>query len=84
MKFKRRHSEFEQGCELSESYTATDTLPPIIPACHQPLLLACMFITRDNVTDLFMMRGVCEPKFHCTAGKRKQTALIIPHKLYTV
>jgi hypothetical protein len=84
MKFKTRHSEFEQGCVLGESYTATDALPPILPACHQPLLLACVFVTRDNVTDLFIIRSVREPRFHCTAEKRKQTALIIPHKLYTV
>jgi hypothetical protein len=49
MKFKRRHSEFEQGCVLSESYTATDALPPILPAFRQPLLLACVFVTRDTV-----------------------------------
>jgi hypothetical protein len=47
MKFKRRHGEFEQGCVLSESYTATDALPPILPACRQPLLPACVFVTRD-------------------------------------
>jgi hypothetical protein len=45
MKFKRRHGEFEQGCVLSESYTATDALPPILPACDQPLLPACVFVT---------------------------------------
>jgi hypothetical protein len=49
MKFKRRHGEFEQGCVLSESYAVTDSLPPILPACRQPLLSACMFITRDTV-----------------------------------
>jgi hypothetical protein len=49
MKFKRRHGEFEQVCVLSESYTATDTLPPILPACRQPLLQACVFVTRDTV-----------------------------------
>jgi hypothetical protein len=48
-KFKRRHGEFEQGCVLSEGYTATDTLPPILPACRQPLLSACVFVTRDTV-----------------------------------
>jgi hypothetical protein len=46
MKFNR--SEFEQGCVLSESYTATDALPPILPACRQPLLPACVFVTRDT------------------------------------
>jgi hypothetical protein len=49
MKFKRRHGEFEQGCVLSESYTETDALPPILPACRQPLLPACVFVTRDTV-----------------------------------
>jgi hypothetical protein len=49
MKFKRRYGEFEQGCVLSESYTATDALPPILPACRQPLLPACVFVTRDTV-----------------------------------
>jgi hypothetical protein len=49
MKFKRRHSEFEQKCVLSESYTATDALPPILPACRQPLLPACVFVNRDTV-----------------------------------
>jgi hypothetical protein len=64
---------------LSESYTATDALPPILPACCQPLLPACVFVTRDTVrhprhfffrkiytwTDLFVMRGVRETSFHC-------------------
>jgi hypothetical protein len=49
MKPKRRHGQFEQGCVLSESYTATDVLPPILPACRQPLLPACVFVTRDTV-----------------------------------
>jgi hypothetical protein len=49
MKFKRRHGEFEQGCTLSESYTATDALPPIVPACRQPLFPACVFVTGDTV-----------------------------------
>jgi hypothetical protein len=49
MKFKRRHGGFEQGCVLSESYTATDALPQILPACRQPLLPACVFVTRDTV-----------------------------------
>jgi hypothetical protein len=48
-KFKRRHGEFEQGYELSESYTATDALPPIFSDCRQLLLPACVFITRDTV-----------------------------------
>jgi hypothetical protein len=49
MKFKRRHGEFEQGCVLSEIYTATDALPLILPASRQPLLPACMFVIRDTV-----------------------------------
>jgi hypothetical protein len=49
MKFKRMNSEFEQGCLLSESYTATDAFPPILPAYRQPLLPACVFVTRDTV-----------------------------------
>jgi hypothetical protein len=49
MKFKREHGEFEQGCVLSERYTTTDALPPILPACRQPLLPACVFVTRDTV-----------------------------------
>jgi hypothetical protein len=52
MKFKRRHGEFEQGCVLSKSYTATDALLPILPACRQPLLPACVFVTRDTVHHL--------------------------------
>jgi hypothetical protein len=69
MKFKRRHGQFEQGCVLSQSYTATDALP-ILPACRQPSLPACVFVTRDTVhyprCFLYVMRGVCEPRFHCT------------------
>jgi hypothetical protein len=48
MKFKRKHGKFKQGCTMNESYTATDALPPILPGCHQPLLLACVFVTRDT------------------------------------
>jgi hypothetical protein len=67
MKFKRRHGEFEEGCVLSESYTAADALPLILPACRQPLLPACVFVTRDVLfsENLFVMRGVRVPKFHC-------------------
>jgi hypothetical protein len=36
-------------CVLSQSYTATDALPPILPACRQPLSPACVFVTRDTV-----------------------------------
>jgi hypothetical protein len=52
MKFKRSRDEFEQWCVLSESYTATDALSPILPACRQPLLLACVFVTREPVRHL--------------------------------
>jgi hypothetical protein len=34
---------------MSESYTATDSVPPILPAFRQPLLPACVFATRDTV-----------------------------------
>jgi hypothetical protein len=66
---KRRHSQFKQRCVPSESYTATDALP-ILPACRQPLLPACVFVTRDTVRYprcfLFVMRGDREPRFQCT------------------
>jgi hypothetical protein len=64
-------------CVLSESYTATDSLPPIIPACRQPLLPVCVCVTRDTVTrdvffrkicswwQAFVMTGVREPRFLC-------------------
>jgi hypothetical protein len=76
MKFKIRHGEFEQGCVLSESYTATDVLQPIVPACRQPLLPACVFVTRDTFRhprrffsgNLFVMTGVLEPRFHCISN----------------
>jgi hypothetical protein len=64
MKFKRRHGEFEQWCVLSESYTATDALPPILPACRQSLLPACVFVTRDTVRHprrFFFVKFVREP-----------------------
>jgi hypothetical protein len=69
MKFKRRPGEFEHACVLSESYTATDALPPILPACCW-----LVFVTRDPVRhprlfffseNLFVNRFVREPKFHC-------------------
>jgi hypothetical protein len=49
MKFKRRPGEFKQECVLSESYTADDALPPILPACCQLacLLLETLLVTRD-------------------------------------
>jgi hypothetical protein len=46
MKFKRRNGVFEQGYVLSKSYIATDALPPILPACRQQLLPACVFVNR--------------------------------------
>jgi hypothetical protein len=52
MKFKRRHGRFEQGCVLSESYTATDALPLILTACRHSLLPVCVFVTRDTVRHL--------------------------------
>jgi hypothetical protein len=64
MKFNIRHGEFKQRCVLSESYTATDALPPILPACCQPLLPACVFVTRDTVHHPRLFGGgkfVCEP-----------------------
>jgi hypothetical protein len=66
MKFKRRHGEFEQEYVLSESYTATDILPPIIPACRQLLLPACVFITRDTVRHLkhFLFRKFVHDERH--------------------
>jgi hypothetical protein len=84
MKFKRRHSESEQGCVLSESYGASDAPPLILPAYRQLLLPACVFVTRDTVCQprhfLFgkfvrelncSRRGVREPRFHC----------ILPHPI---
>jgi hypothetical protein len=61
MKFNRRHGEFEQGCVLSESYTATDALPPILSACRQPLLPTCVFVTRDTLCHprRFFFRKIC-------------------------
>jgi hypothetical protein len=68
-KFKRRHGEFEQGCVLRESYTATDALPPILPACRQLAcsLLETTFVTRDFLfsENLFVNWFVHEPRFHC-------------------
>jgi hypothetical protein len=91
MKFKRRHGEFVQECVLSECYTATDAQPPILPACHQPLLPAFVFVTRDTVryprlffrkicswTDLFVMRGIREPRFHCTIILEQDTSTKSP------
>jgi hypothetical protein len=90
MKLKRRHGEFEQGCVLSESYTATDALPLILPACRQSLLPACVFVTRDTVchlrlvfwkicswTNLFVMRSIREPRFHCISKSTHRTQICI-------
>jgi hypothetical protein len=76
MKFKRRHGEIEQGCVLSESYTATGALPPILPACRQRCCrLACSlretpFVTRGVFCseNLFVNRFVREPRFHWTSS----------------
>jgi hypothetical protein len=61
MKFKKKHGEFEQGCVLIESYTETDSLSPILPSCRQPLLPACVFVTRDTVRHPrpFFVRKIC-------------------------
>jgi hypothetical protein len=42
-------------CVLSKSYTATDTLPPTLPACCQPLLPACVFVTWDTICHLRLL-----------------------------
>jgi hypothetical protein len=65
MKFKRRHGEFEQRCVMSESYTANDALPPILPACRQPFLPASVFVTRDTVRHprLFFSENVSVNRF---------------------
>jgi hypothetical protein len=47
--FVTRNVRKPKLCVLNESYTATDALPPILPACRQPLLPACVFVTRDTV-----------------------------------
>jgi hypothetical protein len=57
MKFKRRHGEFEQGCVLSESNRATDTVPLILPACRQPLLPACVFVSSSSSSRLAAAGG---------------------------
>jgi hypothetical protein len=65
MKFKRRHGEFDQGCVLRESYTATDAFPSLLPACRQPLLPACMFVTRGTVRHsrrYFSGKFVCDER----------------------
>jgi hypothetical protein len=62
MKFKRKHGVFEQGCVLSESYTATDALLPILPVCRQPLLPACVFVTRDT-RDVFCSENLYPNRF---------------------
>jgi hypothetical protein len=87
MKFKRRHGEFEQGCVLSESYTATDALPPILPACRQPLLPACVFVTRDTVLNLrhflfgkFVREPICS--WREAFVNRGSTVLNNNHKLH--
>jgi hypothetical protein len=76
MKFKKRHGKFEQGCVLSESYTTQLTLfcrySRLVAkhCCHFACsLLETPFLTQDIFSappDLFMMRGVCEPRVYCT------------------
>jgi hypothetical protein len=56
MQFKRMHGEFEQGCVLNDSYTATDALPPIIPACFR---LACSLLETSFVTRDVFVRKIC-------------------------
>jgi hypothetical protein len=84
-------------CVLSESYTATGALPPILPACRQPLS-ACVFVTRDTVrhprlfffrkicswTDLFVMRGVREPRYHCIHTHSIKGGYILLDRVWTV
>jgi hypothetical protein len=70
MKFKRRHGELEQGCVLSESYTATDALPRYsqLVANHccwlACLLLETPFVTRDVFCseNLFVNQFVCDER----------------------
>jgi hypothetical protein len=61
--FVTRNVRKPKLCVLSESYTATDALPLILRACRQPLLPACVFLTRDTVRHplLFFGKFVCEP-----------------------
>jgi hypothetical protein len=79
--FVTRNVRKPKLCILSKSYTATDALPPILPVCRQPLLPACVFVTWDPVrhprlffrkicswTDLLVMRGFREPRFHCISS----------------
>jgi hypothetical protein len=47
--FVTRNVRKPKLCVLSESYIATDGLPPILPACRQTLLPVCVFVTRDTV-----------------------------------
>jgi hypothetical protein len=61
--FVTRNVRKPKLCVLSESYTATDGLPPILPACRQPLLPACVFVTPDTVRHprLFFGKFVHKP-----------------------
>jgi hypothetical protein len=49
MTFVTRNDRKPKLCVLSEIYTTTDAVPPILPACRQPLLPACVFVTQDTV-----------------------------------
>jgi hypothetical protein len=65
--FVTRNVRKPKLCVLSDSYTATDALPPILPACRQPLLpsLETPFVTRDLFCseNLFVNRMTnCESK----------------------
>jgi hypothetical protein len=47
-----KHNEIQEkawriqaGMFTEQSYTTTDALLPILPACHQPLLQARVFVT---------------------------------------
>jgi hypothetical protein len=61
--FVTRNVRKPKLCVQSESYIATDALSPILPACRHPLLLACVFVTRDTVRypRLFFGKFVREP-----------------------
>jgi hypothetical protein len=72
MKFKRRHGEFKQGCVISESYTATNALPPTnhLSRRYSQLIanrccrLACSLLETPFVTrDFFFGKFVREPIF---------------------
>jgi hypothetical protein len=61
--FVNRNVHKPKLCVLSESYTATDALPLILPACRQPLLPARVFVARGTICHprLFFTKFVHEP-----------------------